>query len=205
MDQVTPSMEPYVYPPHPHKRRHGPAGYASHKEYRRWLEDDFIFRCVYCLKRMVWAPTDIWAVDHLVPQEEAPELACQYDNLVLACQFCNTLKSSHRVPDPCIVAYGSCLRMESTGVVTPLNKHGKRLVDTIRLNHHSHVEEREKWIRALHLLAQHDPVEFERLMGFPGNLPNLTKLRPPAGNRRPDGVFECYFAKRERGALPKTY
>ena len=106
MDRVTSGAEPYAYPPHAHERRHGPRGYSSHKEYRRWLEDDFIFRCVYCLKRMVWAPTDIWTVDHIVPREEAPELACEYDNLVLACQFCNLLKSSHWVPDPCIAAYG---------------------------------------------------------------------------------------------------
>lgn len=70
-------VQPYVYPAEPHQRRHGPAGYASYEEYRPWLEDEFCFRCVYCLKRMVWAPTDVWTIDHLVARDEASERPCR--------------------------------------------------------------------------------------------------------------------------------
>ncbi len=205
MEGVEPRAEPYSYPSCPHRRRHGPAGYSSYDQYRPWLEDEFTFRCVYCLKRMLWAPTDIWTIDHVISQHEAPELECAYDNLVFACQFCNHRKSYHRVADPCRVAYGSCLRVESSGFVTPLNRTGKRLVDTIRLNHDRYVQERLKTMRHLQAIAQVDLAEFERLMGFPSNLPDLAALKPPEGNRRPQGVSESCLALRMRAELPKTY
>ena len=204
MDRVAHDAEPYIYPAKPHRRRHGPAGYSSYKSYRPWLEDDFIFRCIYCLKRMVWAPTDTWVVDHLVPQNEAPDLICEYDNLVLSCGLCNHLKSSHRVPDPSVVAYGSCLRVETDGTVKPLNRQGRRLIETIRLNHSRYVDERRKIILVLTIVASVDKPEFERLMGFPAHLPDLAKLKPPE-NSRPGGVSDSYFAKRTRGELPSTY
>lgn len=205
MDRVATLPQPYTYPPSAHERRHGPAGYSSYENYRPWLEDEFSFRCVYCLKRMVWAPTDIWTIDHLIPKDEAAERSCDYDNLVVSCQSCNRRKSSHRVPDPCLVAYGSCLRVQSNGRVTALNKEGKRIVETIRLNHDRYVSERQKMIKLLRLCAQHDKAEFERLMGFPSELPDLTRWEPPGGNTRPEGVFQSHFARRMRGQLPKTY
>ncbi len=205
MERVATYPEPYCYPSRPHRRRHGPAGYSSYESYRPWLEDEFNFRCLYCLKRMDWAPTDVWAVDHLIPQEEAADLASHYDNLVLACHCCNRQKSSHRVPDPCQVAYGLCLRVESSGQITPLNATGKRLVDTIRLNHEKYVKERAKMIKLLGLTKEHDEVLFEFLMGVPSRLPDLAKLKPPGGNHRPEGVSDSFFARQARGVLPTTY
>lgn len=205
MDGVTTHPEPYKYSPFPHGRQHGPMGYASYESYRPWLEDEFSFRCVYCLKRMVWGPTDVWAIDHVIPQNEDSSLTCEYDNLVLACQYCNSQKSNHRVADPCVVAYGSCLRVENDGQITPLNADGQKIVDSIRLNHERYVKERLKWIKVLRLAAQYDLEFFEAMMGFPSTLPNLEALRPPSGNRRPFGVSNCCFARRIRQDLPKTY
>jgi hypothetical protein len=205
MERVRPKSEPYAYPSSPHQRRHGPVGYSSYESYRPWLEDEFSFRCVYCLKRMVWAPTDVWAIDHLVVQVGSEGVPSDYDNLVFACQCCNRQKSSHRMPDPCQVAYGSCLRVESSGRVVPLNKEGRRLVDTIRLNHVRYVKEREKMIRILRLAESRDVALFEKLMGFPACLHDLSKLDPPGGNLRPDGISESCFARRARGHLPRIY
>ncbi|MCY2988962.1 MAG: hypothetical protein NTY19_13985 [Planctomycetota bacterium] len=42
-------------------------------------------------------------------------------------------------------------------------------------------------------------------MGFPEDLPDLSRLRPPEGNSRLDGVEQSYFAQRQRGELPETY
>jgi hypothetical protein len=42
-------------------------------------------------------------------------------------------------------------------------------------------------------------------MGFPDDLPDLRRLRPPAGNARPEGLEDSFFAKRRRGELPETY
>ncbi len=198
------TVQPYEYPAEPHQRRHGPAGYAHYREFRPWLEDEFSFRCVYCLKRMAWSSTDIWAIDHLISQDDAPELECEYDNLVFACQFCNGRKGPNRVPDPCQVAYGRCLRVESSGTITPLNKPGHRLVSVLRLNHPLLVQDRLKILRLLPLLAQYDTAQFERWMGFPTNLPDLRRRKAPQ-NRRPAGIADCWFAKRERKEIPAVY
>jgi len=198
------TANPYEYPSEPHQRRHGPAGYAHYREFRAWLEDEFSFRCIYCLKRMVWSPTDIWAIDHLVSQEEAPERVCDYDNLVLACQFCNGLKGPNRVPDPCEVAYGRCLRVEEDGMVTPLNDFGHRLIKVLRLNHKLQVQARLIVLRIVALWARDNRAQFERMMGFPVELPDLRRKKAPQ-NRRPAGVADCWFAKRERNELPTVY
>jgi len=55
------------------------------------------------------------------------------------------------------------------------------------------------------LARRYDPDLFQRLMGFPDDLPDLGRLRPPEGNTRPEGVEESYFAQREKGVLPETY
>jgi hypothetical protein len=180
-------------------------GYSTYESYRKWLEDEFHFRCIYCLNRKVWSPTNIWAIDHLVPQDEAPELECEYDNLIFACQFCNQQKLSNRVPDPCRVAYGACLRVETNGMVIPLNAHGKRLVSVIRLNHPRFVEERRKTMKLLCILAKHNRAAYEQMMGFPEDLPDLSTLKPPRGNRRPEGISESCFVRKQRHELPSIY
>lgn len=83
MGGVIPNAHPYKYPSHARGRRHRPIGYKDYRDYRPWLEDEFMFRCVYCLKRQKWARTDVWSVEHLVPQVEEPPRANDYDNLVL--------------------------------------------------------------------------------------------------------------------------
>jgi hypothetical protein len=205
MDGVDATIKPYAYPARSHRRRHGPAGYSTYESYRPWLEDEFSFRCIYCLNRKVWSPTNIWAIDHLISQDKAPGLECEYDNLVFACQFCNQQKLSNRVPDPCRVAYGDCLRVESNGTVTALNKHGTRLVSVIRLNHPRFVAERLKTMKVLRVLTNHAPELFQQMMGYPTELPDLSTLKPPQGNRRPEGILESCFARYTRGELPTIY
>jgi len=66
-------------------------------------------------------------------------------------------------------------------------------------------EFRMLWLGIIALADASDPELFQRLMGFPANLPDLARLRPPDGNVRPDGIHESYFAKRRNGVLPATY
>ena len=47
----------------------------------------------------------VW--DHIISQDEAAHLACVYDNLLLACQCGNRIKSNQRVPDPARVGYSN--------------------------------------------------------------------------------------------------
>ena len=200
---MTSRAHPFRYPSAPHVRRHGPAGYRDWRDYRPWLEDEFHFRCVYCLKRQVWAPTDVWSVEHVIPRREAPERECDYDNLVLACQFCNNTKLAATVPDPVAVAYGNCLKLEEeSGKVNPLNEDGHILIRVLKLNHRKQIGMRCLW---LEILALCDPGQWARLMGFPRELPNLCRKDPPGGNTRPEGLAQSCHARQQRGELPKVY
>jgi HNH endonuclease len=153
---------------------------------------------------MVWAPTDVWTVDHIISQDEAKELVCVYGNLVLACQCCNRIKSNHRVPDPCLVAYGRCLSVGSDGAITALNRIGRRLVRDLRLNHPKYQQMRSQKMRDLRALALCDPESYEQVMGFPKDLPDLRTVKMKS-NSRPGGIEESWLAKRLRGELPRIY
>ena len=53
-------------------------------------------------------------------------------------------------------------------------------------------------MRIIDQAAERDPELFKQMMGFPDDLPDLARLRPPQ-NARPEAINECYFAQRERG------
>jgi hypothetical protein len=200
------SNRPFRYPTVHRCRRHGPAGYKDFGDYRPWLEDEFSFRCVYCLKRQQWAPTDIWSVDHLVPQSEDPARECDYANLVLACQWCNNKKLANSVPDPVAVPYGNCLLVNyATGRVETVNDDGIILERVLKLNHPKQVRMRQNFISWLAILARSAPDEWKRLMGFPKELPNLRQKIPPAGNSRLEGLDECFYEQQKNDRLPEVY
>lgn len=206
MAGITLTAHPYRYPTQARSRRHGPAGYKDYRDYRPWLEDEFLFRCVYCLKRQKWARTDTWSVDHLIPQAEAPERACDYSNLVLTCQWCNNRKLAYSVPDPVAVAYGNCLQVDdSTGQVRSLNEDGEILIRVLKLNSDEHVRTRFDRLRNLSIMARCAPDEWKRMMSFPEDLPNLRRKSPPGGNSRPEGLDECWYEQRQRNQLPEVY
>ena len=206
MAGITLTAHPYRYPTQARRRRHGPAGYKDYRDYRPWLEDEFLFRCVYCLKRQKWARTDIWTVDHLIPQVDAPELECEYDNLVLTCQRCNSRKLAHSVPDPVAIAYGNCLQVDdSTGEVRALSEQGEILIRVLRLNHPDHIRTRLDTLKVLSILKKCEPEEWKKKMGFPEDLPNLRRRYPPSGNTRPEGVDDSWCEKKRKGLLPEVY
>jgi hypothetical protein len=66
-------------------------------------------------------------------------------------------------------------------------------------------EFRMLWIGIISLAARHDPDLYRRLMAYPDNLTDLSRLRPPGGNSQPEGVKLSAFALRERGVLPATF
>lgn len=206
MAGMTLAPHPYRYPTEARSRRHGPAGYKRYRDYRPWLEDEFLFRCVYCLKRQKWARTDVWAVDHLIPQAEAPNLECFYDNLVLTCQWCNNRKLADSVPDPVAVAYGNCLRVDDfSGEVRFLNEDGEILIRVLKLNYPAHIRTRLDTLSRLRIMARCAPEEWKRVMGFPEDLPNLRRKSPPNGNSRPEGLAESWYERRLRHELPEVY
>ena len=202
-------MEQFTYPDAPHVRRHGPRGYSESGSYQPWLRDEFKFRCVYCLARERWHKGQFgFQVDHVVPKSKAPLRTLDYDNLVYACETCNEMKSDAAgIRGPCETAYHECLRVHKDGTIAALNPEGQILIAVLRLDNDNveNTEFRRLMFEVICLARKKDPAMYSRLMGFPDDLPNLARKRPPGGNSRPEGIRESYQARRARNELPETY
>jgi hypothetical protein len=197
---------PFTYPPVPHERRHGPQGYAGYESYRPWLRDEFSFRCVYCLMREVWGPfKGAYALDHFLPVASRPDLALEYDNLLYGCVSCNLSKGGLETPDPCSSLIDSEVTVSDDGGIQATTPQARKLIEVLGLNRPRMREFRELWIRVVRLAALCDPALFQRLQAYPADLPDLSALRPPQGNTRPDGIAQSHLARRRRGQLPDTY
>lgn len=204
---------PFDYPDHPHVRKHGPTGYESYKSFKEWLRDEFAFLCAYCLERERWYPSgqDAFAVDHIHPKA-IPEYRCRecdYENLLYACNRCNCAKGQELVLDPCSEAFALHLVIDDDGCVRGTTSDGRELVDILGLDRSGHTSVREKYLRIVRLFQRYpsDPEVRELYLeefGFPDELPDLEKLRPP-GNERPEGIAISFHRRRQTGELPSTY
>jgi len=198
-------VDPFEYPKTSHSRRHGPAGYRDYKSFHSWLRDEFWFRCVFCLHRERWPTTSKFEVDHLIPVSERRDLECCYSNLLYVCRRCNSLKTSLRVPDPGLVAYGDCLRVNADGSIAALNGEGHTLIRILRLDRPERVRQRRMILEIL-IGAENtgNALQLRDWLGFPDDLENLARLKPPS-NSKPEGIQESAFARRESGTLPDYY
>jgi hypothetical protein len=201
-------LTPFAYAPVTHQRKHGPAGYANYKEYKDWLRDEFVFRCVYCLEREMWYPSRAaaFSVDHIVPQVEDGTLICAYGNLVYACLRCNSAKQDVKLIDPTTTAFGQHLRIEANGAITALTVEGQDLIDLLHLDKPPAVDVRAEYLRRLRLIEQ-QPTNLEikrhfiEAFKYPDDLPDLKALNPPGGNSREAGTDSCYFELRRTNQL----
>ena len=197
---------PFTYPDVPHARRHGPRGYANHESYRPWLRDEFAFRCVYCLNREMWGPFQgVYSLDHFLPMASRPDLAREYDNLLYGCVSCNLGKGSLETPDPCLVLLDPEVNVSEDGSIHATTPPAQKLIELLGLNRPRLREFRELWTRIIRLAALCDAALFRRLLGYPADLPDLSSLRPPEGNTRPEGIMLSHLARRKRGELPDIY
>lgn len=197
---------PFEYPAAPHQRRHGPSGYADYASYRPWLRDEFTFRCVYCLQRERWVPPAAGLeIDHFLPVALNPELATEYDNLLYCCSTCNTAKRVQLLADPTVALLKESVRVDPDGTIRALTPDAERLVTLLGLDSPTYTEFRLLWTGIVAMAERHAPDLYQRLMGFPIDLPDLAALRPPGGNDRPGGVSTSYYRQRELGDLPATY
>jgi hypothetical protein len=197
-------MTAFAYPTSAHRRKHAPGGYADYESYRPWLRDEFSFRCVFCLIREVWVPTQTWHIDHLHPRVKFASRICDYNNLLYLCPRCNGNKNAKLIPDPCGVALGRCLKVAEDGKILALNKKGRRIIQALRLDNDAYNTMRGRLLNILRACELHDPILFRTLMGYPKNLPNLAAQRPPK-NRKPEGIKNCHFELHLRSELPPTY
>jgi hypothetical protein len=202
----------FDYPTEPHVRQHGPSGYRTYQSYKIWLRDEFQFRCVFCLVRERWYANGdaAFSVEHLKPRDLDPTGLLDYDNLYYSCLTCNSVKRAvWPLADPCKEAFASHLRVLSDGHVQPLSRNGQVLWRTLQLDEPLRVEFRLRMLRLYaHLESQMaDPGAkhlFKSHFGFPDDLPDLRTARV-SRNRRPNGVHNSHFVRRERGSLPETY
>ncbi len=141
----------------------------------------------------------------MLPVSERQDLKCRYTNLLYVCRRCNNLKTDRRIPDPCSIAYGSCLRVNEDGTIESLNQEGRTLVRTLRLDRADRVRQRRMIIEIIANAQETGNVRRLRdWLGFPEDLDDLRKLTPP-NNDRLEGIEESWFSRRERCELPETY
>ena len=196
----------FDYPDPRGNRRHGPGGYSRYESYRPWLRDEFTFRCVYCLKREQWGQvTGEFDIDHFHPQSCRPDLVADYPNLVYSCRRCNSVKGTQEVSDPFPVMAGTRVATMPDGIVRGSDDAANRLILQLDLNSPRLVQWRVLWMRVIDLARERDQGLLQRLLGFPEDLPDLRRLRPPAGNSRPTGIEESWAALAGQGKLPDHY
>lgn len=186
-------------------RSHGPTGYLSYESFRPWLRDEFTFRCVYCLQRESWGrATGEFELDHFEPQSLVPERKLDYFNLVYACRRCNSVKRDQPTDDPLTILQSAAVVLSPDGFLISASLDAKRLIAQIDLNSPTLRRWRVMWMRIINLASQHDVALFLQLTGFPEDLPDLSRMRPP-NNSRPEGIEISWHAKRQRGQLPESY
>ncbi len=183
----------FDYPNPRSHRRHSPLGYLDYSSFRPWLRDEFAFRCVYCLKREAWGQvTGEFDLDHFQPQAIRPELTVQYENLVYACRRCNGVKASSTIDDPFTVLVEGRIRSLPDGTVLSRDHAAKRIELILDLNSPRMIEWRHLWTRIIALAKSNDSELFNLLTRVPIDLPDLSVLKPPGGNARPEGIAESW-------------
>lgn len=199
-------MSPFTYPSIALVRKHGPVGYLDSASFRSWLRDEFEFRCVYCLRRERWEPDlTVFEIDHLEPVSHSPSLQSDYQNLLYSCTACNAAKQDQIFPDPTIVLLSTNVVVNLDGRLTGQTPHARLLIRLLDLNDPMFVLWRMRMIRIVDLAREHDPELFRNLLAYPDDLPDLSCLRPPGGNAKPEGVADSHFERRRRGELPPIY
>ena len=181
-------------------------GYRDYESFRPWLRDEFDFRCGFCLAREVWIKrARAFEIDHLIPVSSDLTLATAYHNLCYTCAHCNAMKHTFPMMDPIELDLNQHLEVGSDGVAQFRDDTGQMLIEGLCLNHPDLVRFRRAIIRLTELAKEHDTDLYSEMMGYPENLPDLSTLRPPKGNAKPEGIQDSALAKRNRGVLPSIY
>jgi hypothetical protein len=195
---------PFRYPSTRHTRRHGPRGYADYTGFRPWLRDEFSFRCVYCLFREQWGRVNgIFTIDHFVAVTNDHELESDYDNLLFACVTCNFRKGARVLPDPLAVLTSTAVRVDSDGTIhADAKSAAAQLIELLGLDSPESTSFRKRWIEII-ALARQNPDLYQQLMGYPDELPDLRRRRPPRRQlpARGTGAIRFRPARAWRAAL----
>jgi hypothetical protein len=151
-------MTAFTYPAEPHRRRHGPRGYADAASYRPCLRDEFAFRCVYCLFREQWGKLrGTFGVEHFRPIASHPGDTLSYDNLLYGCAACNAGKGKQLVPNPLTALVSADVRVNDDGTIEGRTRQARRIIRVLGLDAREYTEFRLMWMEIVSLAAREDP------------------------------------------------
>ena len=117
---------------------------------------------------------------------------------------CNAVKGDQQVPDPLKVLLADDVVVYEDGHIEGRSRDANRLIATMQLDRPAYIDRRRLIWRMLTTAQQYDLVLYRQLLGFPKDLPDLSRLRPPS-NTKPKDVEHSFHAQRKREGLPLTY
>lgn len=128
------------------------AHWNSHARYldpvRAWLAERFFGKCAYC--ETIFGHVGFGNLDHFAPKRYFPAWTYRWQNLVLACQACNTYKSSSfgRAIHP-VYGHPENHLTFLLELVEPLTDQGQDQTDQVRLNRATLASRRRSYLRDL--------------------------------------------------------
>jgi len=150
------------------------------------------------------------SVDHVVAQVKEKSKIVDYSNTVYACSRCNSAKQENLLIDPTEVSFADHLEVQADGTMLHKTAQGFKVIELLHLNKHDPLRTRKARIKLLNLKRKY-PLDAEihdlylDAFGYPSDLPDLARRRPPLGNSLDHNVKDCYFERNERKELPDVY
>ena len=97
--------------------------YASYRQFKKDLAEDFNKRCGYtdCADRW-FGGSNTFHIDHFKPLDTHPSLKTDYSNLVYSCSYVNILKSNdshNNYLEPCNDDYNQHFYRDNLGTIIP--------------------------------------------------------------------------------------
>jgi hypothetical protein len=125
---------------------------------------------------------------------------------------CNSSKQDVEVLDPTASPLAEHLRIEDDGSIHALSLDGQDLIDLLGLDRESRARVRRFYLDLVALkreLPEDHRVDrlFMEAFAYPelADLPELTALKPPGGNKRKGSEQTSFHSRRKAGKLPVYY
>jgi hypothetical protein len=149
-------------------------------------------------------------IDHIVPRSVRPDLECEYDNLLYVTHRINLVRGAKTLPDPSGHNFARCMEVnvegDSPGEICALNAIGAEIIGILRLDSDDATRYRRQIILILRSLAETNVATFLALVGYPNDLPDLSKSsRNCPSNTRPSGVKRSAYRRRLADTLEAWY
>ena len=154
-----------------------------------------------------------FSIDHVIPRgaDRGGSSERDYSNLVYACHRCNSLRGVAQVLNPAQDSLSEHLEVhDEDGLIVGRTDEGKKSIRILRLNDPAVCQHRRRALVVRDLerenpdnLAVHEL--FVQIFGYPDDIPDLRRLRPPHGNTKAGSEDDCYYVRRERGQLEEVY